>query len=155
MQGEYYADALFIPSRFTVDDIGHCFFLRFCYKFKRKMCKVNTVQLHFSPFMFYHGRYCLHFFRFAINLRGKILNPVEFMVRVQPTSFIMDDTIHFFLFKKKYFLFFCFYFLKLILILILFIFISLLSFMLFRKPIRNDNYFLIMHLIFDEVFIFS
>jgi polyferredoxin len=66
------------------------------------------------------------------------------MIQVHPTSFIVDDIVYFFfLFKKKYFLFFCFYVLKLILILFLFIFrlISLFSFMLFRKPIWNDDFF--------------
>jgi len=79
------------------------------------------------------------------------------MVRVHPKSFTVDDTIYsLFLLKKNYFFFF-----KLILILILFLFlfifrlISLLSFMLFRKPIWNDNYFLIIHLIFDEIFMIN
>ena len=92
------------PSCFTMNGIGHCFFKRFCYKFKRKICKVNTVQphcslLHVSPWMI-----LFTVFRFVINLKGKkILNPVKFMVRVHPTSFTMDDTIHFFCFKKKKF----------------------------------------------------
>ena len=58
------------------------------------------------------------------------------MVRIHPTSSTVNDIVHFFLFL---------FFLKLILILFLFIFIftliSLLSFMLFRKIILNNNYF--------------
>ena len=146
MRGEYCADALFTPSHFNVDDIGHCLFLKFCYKFKRKCVGWTLCNCTVYPLMFYCGRYCLLFFRFAINLRGKILNSVEFMVRVHPTGFIVA-TLFTFLKKKKYFLFFCFYFLILILILFIFIFIfifiliPLLSFMLFRKPIWNDDYF--------------
>ena len=71
------------------------------------------------------------------------------MIRIHPTSFSVDGFIYFFLFKKKYF-FFVSVFLKLILILLLFIFrlISLVSFILFIKPIWNDDYFLNIHLIF-------
>jgi len=37
-----------------------------------------------SPHVFIVDDIVHLFFRFAINLRGKILNPVEFMVQVHP-----------------------------------------------------------------------
>ena len=75
------------------------------------------------------------------------------MIQVHPASFIVDDIVYFFCLRKNIFFFFCFYVLKLILILFFFIFIliSLLSFMLLKKPIWNDD-FLITYLIFKEVF---
>jgi hypothetical protein len=97
----------------------------------------------------------IYFFRFAINLREKNIKPDWVYSPGSLTSFIMDDTIHVFLFKKKYFLFLFLFFKKIILILILFIFrlISLLFFMLFKKFIWNEDYFLIIHLIFEEVYL--
>jgi len=124
-------------------------FLKLKYNLRGK-----CVRWALFPFMFSRWWF---FFWLVINWRGKkILNLVEFIYG--PSSFHKFYCgWHFspFLFKKKYF--FCFYFLKLILILFLFIFrlISLLSFMLFRNPIWNYNYFLIIHLIFEEVFLIN
>jgi hypothetical protein len=89
------------------------------------------------PLIFYCGQHSLPFLKIYYKFIGqKILYPVKFMVRIHPTSSTVNDIVHFFLFL---------FFLKLILILFLFIFIftliSLLSFMLFRKIILNNNYF--------------
>ena len=45
---------------------------------------VAAISLAEPFLMFYHRRHCSLFFRFAINLRGGILNLVEFMVWVYP-----------------------------------------------------------------------
>jgi hypothetical protein len=75
------------------------------------MCEVNIVKLHCSPLHILPWT-TFFFFRFAINLREKILNSVKFMVWVHNTSFTVDNTIHFFFIKKKYFLFLLFLFFK-------------------------------------------
>jgi hypothetical protein len=111
--------------------------------------------------MFYHGQHCSLFFRFAINLRGK--NRLSSWSGFTLQVLLWTTLFTLFFCWRKTILFFYFYFLKLILILILILFIfififrliSLLSFMLFRKPIWNDNYFLIIHLIFDEIFMIN
>jgi hypothetical protein len=111
--------------------------------------------------MFYHGQYCSLCFRFAINLRGK--NRLSSWSGFTLQVLMWTTLFTLFFVKEKNIFFFYFYFLKLILILILILFlilflfrlISLLSFMLFRKPIWNDNYFLIIHLILDEVFMIN
>jgi hypothetical protein len=109
--------------------------------------------------MFYHGQHCSLFFRFAINLKGK--NRLSSWSGFTPKVLLWTTLFTLFFCWRKTIFFFYFYFLKLILILILFLFlfifrlISLLSFMLFRKPIWNDNYFLIIHLIFDEIFMIN
>ena len=114
-------------------------FLRFCYKFKGKMCEVNIVQLHYSPLYILPWTTLFIFFYVYYKFKGKkILNLVELMVRVHPSSFTMDDIVQFFFcLGKNIFFFFCFYFFKLILFLFLFLFrlICFLSFMLFRKLI--------------------
>jgi hypothetical protein len=75
-----------------------------------------------------------------------------------PQVLLWTTLFIFFCFFKKYFLFFSIFF-KLILILFLFLFIfrliCLFSFMLFRKSIWNDDYFLIVHLIFEEIFMIN
>jgi len=129
-----------------MNDTGHCsFFFRFCYKFKGKICEVNTVQLHCLSLHVLPWTILFTFFLVRSKFKEKkILNPIDFMIQVHPTSFIVDDIVYFFFcLRKNIFFFFCFYVLKLILILFLFIFrlISLLSFMLFRKPIWNDDFF--------------
>jgi hypothetical protein len=105
--------------------------------------------------MFYHGQHCSLFFRFALNLRGK--NWLSSWSGFTSQVLLWTTLFTLFFYWRKTIFFFSFYFLKLILVLILFkfIFISLLFFMLFRKPIWNDNYFLIIHLIFDEVFMIN
>jgi hypothetical protein len=44
---------LFIFSRFTMDNIGQFFFLRFCYKFKGEIYEViNILHPHYSSSYF-------------------------------------------------------------------------------------------------------
>jgi len=112
-------------------------FLRFCYKFKGKMCEVNIVQLHYSPLYILPWTTLFTFFYVYYKFKGKkILNLVELMVRVHPSSFTMDDIVQFFFCLGKNIYIYIF---KLILFLFLFLFlfrlIFFLSFMLFRKLI--------------------
>ena len=45
---------LFIFSRFTMDNIGQIFFLRFCYKFKGEIYEViNILHPHYSSSYFF------------------------------------------------------------------------------------------------------
>jgi len=48
------------------------------------------------------------FFRFVINLKGKILNLIEFMIwiHIHRTSFTVDNIVYFFLLKNFFYLFF-------------------------------------------------
>ena len=147
MLGEHYAYTLFTPHVLLWIALVIVFFLRFCYKFKRTQYVRWTRSCNVRPFIFYLGRHCLLFLRFVINLRGKNIKLGWIYGLSSPRKFWCGQHCSLFLFKEKIFFL---YFVKLILILFLFIFrlIYLLSFMLFRNPIWNENYFSIMHLIF-------